>query len=59
MKKLVRLFCMLTVLSVVLAVFAAVGAGAEEATVPAEASKWDGVVPEADKEYEFEGSRTE
>lgn len=59
MKKLVRLFCMLTVLSVVLAVFAAVGAGAEEATVPAEASKWDGVVPEADKEYEFEGSGTE
>ncbi len=59
MKKLVRLLCMLTVLSVVLAVFAAVGAGAEEVTVPADASKWDGVVPEADKEYVFEGSGTE
>ncbi len=59
MKKLVRLFCMLTVLSVVLTVFAAVGAGAEEATVPADASKWDGVVPEANKEYVFEGSGTE
>ena len=59
MKKLVRLLCMLTLFAMLLTLLGVIGAGAEETAVPADASKWDGVVPEADKEYEFEGSGTE
>ena len=59
MKKLVRLLCMLTLFAMLLTLLGVIGAGAEETAVPADASKWDGVVPEADKNYEFEGAGTE
>ncbi|MBE6634072.1 MAG: hypothetical protein E7620_07010, partial [Ruminococcaceae bacterium] len=52
MKKLVSLFCILTLL---LSTFAMMVSAAEEPTV----SKWDGVIPEANKDYAFEGEGTE
>ncbi len=55
MKKLISMLCMLAML---LAAFGMVAVGAQTPTVPADASKWDGTVPEANKDYVFEGKGT-
>lgn len=54
MKRYISLFC---VLAMLLSAFGMMTVGAEDA--PATASKWDGVVPEADLDYHFAGEGTE